>query len=261
MLISGACVAAGIMYAGLKTLIRQRSQRKAARIITQNGQANQTSSPVIEEDRHQEIEVQLSRACAISSIAVGLSIVSAFGYPLFGVLSAPLTVYGAIPAFEQASAAMLTENRKYMSVVWSAVVIGSLATGRFFSAAVLTWLDDFVVLWSNRLSLFNKLIVGELEHRYQLLTQLYGVKPASVWVLVDDVGLEIPFSELQVGDTVVMSTKEVIPVRGTVVDGTARVVRWRPGGNGQPENKEIGDQVTASTLILSGSIKVQVESL
>jgi cation transport ATPase len=261
MLIINACIAAAIVYTGLKTFTRQRAWQKSAGLITRNGRINRIPSSEAEEDGQREIDVQLSRACTVSSISMGVSIIGAFGFPWFGLLSAPLTVYGALPALEQAFASVFAENRRYLSLVWAAVIMGLLASQRFISASSLTWLHDITTLVSHRLRFVNNLLVNELEHGYQLLTQLYGAKPSSVWVLMDGIALELPFEALQVGDTIVISTREVIPVRGMIVDGTAMVVRWQPTGNGQPEKKRVGDQVLSSSLVVSGRINVQVESI
>lgn len=258
MLITNLCIVGGIAYAGLRTLMKRRSRHKVIWLATPNGQTHHVR-PLTEVHRHDERDAQLFRSYTVSLLSLGLSTIGRFGYPLISLTSVPLTVYGSVPLFEQAFATFFLSTRHDMAVVLSAVVIGTLTTQHYVLASLLTWIYDVTAVLTHRLHLFTQLFQSELEHSHALLSQLYGVKPPAVWVLVNGVGVEIPFQELRVGDTVVIRAGEVIPVDGTIVAGTAEVIRWLPNGSGQREDKRPGDHVITPTLVVSGNLSVCAE--
>jgi Cu2+-exporting ATPase len=94
--------------------------------------------------------------------------------------------------------------------------------------------------------------------RYSL-THLLGEQPSQVWVLKDGVEQEIPFDQLQLGDVLVLTAGQPVPVDGVVVEGTATVDQHRLTGESQPVEKAAGDLVLAATLVLGGKMRVRVE--
>lgn len=91
------------------------------------------------------------------------------------------------------------------------------------------------------------------------LTHLLGEQPSQVWVVKDDVEIQIPFEQLQLGDVLVLTAGQPVPVDGVVVRGTATVDQHRLTGESQPVEKAVGDPVLAATLVLGGKMLVRVE--
>jgi Cu2+-exporting ATPase len=83
--------------------------------------------------------------------------------------------------------------------------------------------------------------------------------PASVWVIVEGMEIEIPFARLRIGDVIVLSAGQTIPVDGVIVQGMAAIDQHMLTGESQPVEKTIGDAVLAPTLILSGTLQIRVE--
>ena len=77
--------------------------------------------------------------------------------------------------------------------------------------------------------------------------------------MVDGVEVQIPFEQLEVGQTVIVNAGETIPVDGLITDGMATVDQHILTGESKPVEKEPGDQVFALTMILAGRIYVSVE--
>lgn len=100
--------------------------------------------------------------------------------------------------------------------------------------------------------------VSENESRNNLVS-LFQLQPDKVWVRIDGVEIEIPFEELQIGDTLVVHAGQTIPVDGTIIAGAATVDQQMLTGEAQPIEKSAGDSVLASTLLISGVIDVAVE--
>ena len=71
--------------------------------------------------------------------------------------------------------------------------------------------------------------------------------------------VEIPLEALKINDVVVVKTGEVVPIDGTVVTGMATIDQHALTGEAVPAEKDIGDQVFAATILISGKIHVKVE--
>ncbi len=124
------------------------------------------------------------------------------------------------------------------------------------------WLGGFAAIGSLGLFLFGiglkiKAITEARAHKH--LHEIFQLQPDKVWVRVDGVELEIPFEKLAIGDTLVLHSGQVVPVDGKVITGAAMVDRHVLTGEAQPVETTVDDQIFASTLVISGSIDVQVE--
>lgn len=86
-----------------------------------------------------------------------------------------------------------------------------------------------------------------------------GQQPRSVWVLVDETEAQIPFEQLQLGDTVIIDAGQMIPIDGHIIQGEASVDQHMLTGESQPVEKRSGEPCFASTIILAGRIYVRVE--
>jgi Cu2+-exporting ATPase len=112
------------------------------------------------------------------------------------------------------------------------------------------------------------ILLSSLGQKVELLTQtitrhslthLLGEQPSRVWVVREGEESEIPFEDLQIGDTLVLSAGQPVPVDGVVVLGAATVDQHRLTGESQPVEKMAGDPMLAATLVLGGKIGVRVE--
>jgi Cu2+-exporting ATPase len=135
-----------------------------------------------------------------------------------------------------------------VDVLDAIVVIVCLLTGQLFAGAVLAWC----------LSAGRKLLEktrGDSERR---LLNVFGREPRFVRVWRDEMEVETPLEKLCRGDTVVVTTGEVVPVDGEVVEGTALIDQHILTGESSPSEKGVGDAVFASTVMLAGTLRVRV---
>ncbi|MEM7534080.1 MAG: heavy metal translocating P-type ATPase [Chloroflexota bacterium] len=101
--------------------------------------------------------------------------------------------------------------------------------------------------------------ITEEQSRNNLLS-LFQIQPDTVWVRqADGIEVEIPFDQLQVGDTLVLQAGQTVPVDGSIIAGEATIDQHMLTGESQPAEKMLNEQVLASTVILSGKIDVRVE--
>jgi len=135
----------------------------------------------------------------------------------------------------------------------SIAVAGFLLLNHYFLAAITNWLF-----------IYAKQLIFKTKDQFQKsIIHFFYVKklPRSIWLLKDGVELEVPFETLKVGDIVVVNAGEMIPVDGTIIEGTASINQNILSGDALPLEKKIGDQVFALSVVLSGKICVQVERL
>ncbi|EDN69992.1 copper-transporting ATPase [Beggiatoa sp. PS] len=93
----------------------------------------------------------------------------------------------------------------------------------------------------------------------KMLTKLFHQQPKRVWVLKEQVEIEMPLEALQIDDIVLVSAGEVIPIDGTIIEGMAMIDQHALTGEAVPAEKGIGEPVFAATILISGKIQVKVE--
>jgi heavy metal translocating P-type ATPase len=184
----------------------------------------------------------------VSSAAMGLSILGVF-YPPLTILSLGAIIYCAIPMFKEAEYSLLKEKRIKNDTPSSILTIMTVALGQAFAGAIQVFIYH----------LANRLVNKSQDTSTKILTKLFHQQATMVWVLKDQVEIEIPLKELEINDIVVVSAGEVIPIDGTIIDGMAMIDQHALTGEAVPVEKEIGDQVFAATLMISGKIQIKVE--
>lgn len=246
-------LAGGMVYAGIKTF-RKQKKHKASLWISNDKDISTISqdlnhTPLIETFNLAQVEQQINRDFALSSVSLGLSITGSLVYPPLGIASIPLTIYGALPTFENAYESLFTRGRTKTAIVSSIIIIGTLVTNHYTLASVIQWAFHL-----------NQKLLLELNYTYrQFLIYLFGQNSRSIWVILNDVELKIARSELKVGDVVVVNESELIPVDGTIVDGLGLIDMYILTGQSRPVEKQVGDKVFAATNLLSGRICVRTE--
>lgn len=123
------------------------------------------------------------------------------------------------------------------------------------------WIGGYFVVGGIGMMIYflgQKLIRITQDRSFKGLVNIFE-KPEAVYVLVDGVEVKIPFEQLQVGDQLMVYAGQTIPVDGIILEGIATVDQHALTGEAQPAEKEVGDPVFASTLLLAGKVRIQVE--
>ena len=270
MLILNVVLAGGIAYVGFNVYGQSRPRKRLIWLTRQDNHVHHAAWPTGQEAAGKSFRpYRLPPPLAISSVSLGFSIAGTFGYPLLNLASIPLTLYSALPDLKQAGAAVFVTKRMSWSVVWSVVVVSVLATQRYLTASLLTWVSDVTALGAARLGRFNQCVLNKLfleldQHgdlAQQILSQVGAGQPRSVWMRVNDAEVEVPFEDVRAGDVVVVNAGEIIPVKGTVCEGTAVVAPFFGVGarssQAYPEKKP-GDHVVSASRVISGQISIRV---
>ncbi len=145
--------------------------------------------------------------------------------------------------------AVVKEHRVNAEVLITVTVTGAMVGGFFFVMALGSWYTC-IIRW---------LLTKTKNNFRKSLVNLFGEVPHSVWVVVDGTEVEVPFEDVQIGDQVVITAGQMVPVDGTISQGYASIDQHMLTGEGQPAEKSIGEPVFASTVVLSGKITLQVE--
>jgi len=108
-------------------------------------------------------------------------------------------------------------------------------------------------------SLCRKLLARTEDQSRQSLINVFGQQPRTVWVLADGSEVEVPFAQLQAGDTLIVGAGQIIAADGVVSAGAASVDQHILTGEAKPAEKGAGETVFAGTIVLMGKIFIQVE--
>lgn len=108
-------------------------------------------------------------------------------------------------------------------------------------------------------SLCRKLLARTEDQSRQSLINVFGQQPRTVWVLADGSEVEVPFAQLQAGDTLIVGAGQIIAADGVVSAGAASVDQHILTGEAKPAEKGAGETVFAGTIVLMGKILIQVE--
>lgn len=88
----------------------------------------------------------------------------------------------------------------------------------------------------------------------EAIKRLIGLQPKTARVIRNQMEVDIPIAEVQVGDLVRARPGEKIPVDGNVVEGTSAVDESMLSGEPMPLEKAIGDELAAGTINKSGTV-------
>lgn len=87
------------------------------------------------------------------------------------------------------------------------------------------------------------------------IRKLVGLQPKTLNLIIDGVEKEVPISEVNIGQRIVVKPGERIPVDGTVVSGLSFVDESMITGEPIPVEKKVSDKVYAGTLNQKGSFQ------
>ena len=93
------------------------------------------------------------------------------------------------------------------------------------------------------------------------IEKLIKLMPNTVTVVRGELEEKIPFSEIAVGDVLIVKQGEYVPVDGKIIEGHGFVDRAAITGESMPVEVEEGDLVTGADIVKSGFIKVLAEKV
>lgn len=200
-------------------------------------------------DLNEMLKKNANRDFLISSTSLGSTVIGTLYYPPLIIAGMAGLIYISIPLLKRGYQSIFKKHQVDGTVLDSIALPGILITGNYLIAAVGYWIY----------ALSQKLLLAIEDQSIKSLINIFGEQPLFVWVLKNNVELEIPFDDLKVDDIVVVNAGGTIPIDGVITNGIASVDQHTLTGESQPAEKSIGDQVLASTIVLSGKIYIQVK--
>lgn len=187
------------------------------------------------------------------AVAIGSMVLAVGGtlvYAPLGWLSLGGMAYVTRDIFRGAWRGLVKERKINLDFLDALTVTLFILQGRFILYNVL--LIYFVI---------RKRLAAKLKGNVSAgLVDVFRQQPHHAWLLTPDgVEIEVPFETLKDDDIVVVTAGQPIPVDGYIVEGHAAVDQHILTGEAQPVDREVGEQVFALTVVLSGRICIRVE--
>ncbi len=147
------------------------------------------------------------------------------------------------------------------SFCWSTYVLFAMTGAQLAgdSEAVMTYMHDFY--FESAAMILTLITVGKmLEARSKgkttdALKSLMKLAPQTAVVERNGIEMEIPVSQVRVGDVFLVNPGENIPVDGVITEGNSAVNEAALTGESIPVDKQPGDSVSAATTNQSGFIR------
>ena len=197
-----------------------------------------------------EEEKMVERNLKLSAGLLGLSMAGRFFVP-FRWLALPGFFVLAAPIYRTAWQSLWKDRKLVIEVVDAIIVTSILATGYYGLAAI----ESFLYFAT------RKLLLNTENHSTNQLSKILEIPSPYVWLVSGEVLVEIPFDQLQSGDVISLSARQMIPVDGKIMQGDALVVEQIPNGEVQTLSKSEGDLCITGALLLEGMIQVEVTTI
>ena len=196
-----------------------------------------------------EAEKQINRQIAYSLLGLGAMVTTLWLYaPALWLFALPM-LYMNSHVYKRAYQVLKAgQINYYVLMVFS---FTGLVLGGYFVAGMVSAVTYNVI---------EKLLAITQDRSYHGLANIFGQQVRTVWLATaEGLEVEVPFAQVQAGDTVVVSAGQMAPVDGQVVRGLATVDQHTLTGEAQPVEKAPGDRLYAATMVLAGKLYVQVE--
>ena len=160
-------------------------------------------------------------------------------------------IVGGFPVFKMAVTNVLRDFDMTAGVMVTVAMVAALLVGEYSAMALVA----FMMIIGEALEDFTR------ERANQALKELNELVPSMVTIRLEGEDVEVPISQVRVGDLVLVRPGGRIPVDGPTVEGDASVDQSSITGESIPVDKVIGDQVFAGTLLSSGALTIRVDGL
>ena len=160
-----------------------------------------------------------------------------------------LAVGLAMPIQRQAVENFKNTGRVDMSFISTGLLYASLFTGNILTALAVAWLYNLSGWMESRIR----------KHTRKTIKDMLTGRQTHAWKLVDGVEIRVAANTLTLGDTIVLSHGNTVPVDGRVIKGTVLVNESAMTGESMPVVKIQDQAVLAGTLVEDGYARVIVE--
>ncbi|NDJ60279.1 MAG: heavy metal translocating P-type ATPase [Chloroflexi bacterium] len=225
--------------------------RRARRSSILNPRYNKLSTQLTTDPLYNEYNVmyQRTRSSVIRlSTAAALGLIGDLFFPPLSWVAIGIILYGFYTIPKRGFIVLIKHRRFTVDLISTFSVLAGLFSGYVTLSAVIALIAFSAVRVMNR-------VKGETQAQ---VVNVFKHQPMFVWVLEGDQEIEIPFRALQTEDVVIVTAGNTIPVDGIIADGFAAIDQQALTGEAQPVEKGIGEEVLASTVVISGKLYITV---
>jgi heavy metal translocating P-type ATPase len=170
--------------------------------------------------------------------------------PHLSIIGIAATLIGGYPIFKEAIENIF-EGRMTMELSMTIALVAALIIGEFFTALVISL---FVLV----AEVLEGLTVGRGR---RAIEELVNLLPRSGIVRREGKVSELPITEIQIGDRLLINPGSRIPADGTVIEGHSFVDQASITGESMPVEKTSGALVYAGTINQSGVLEIRADRL
>lgn len=134
-----------------------------------------------------------------------------------------------------------------------------MSIGAIAALVVGEWTTAMVVIFFMHIGGYTERLTAEGARR--AVKDLTAMAPQTARIEKDGAEKEIPISEVQLDDIVIVRPGEKIPVDGEVIAGHAAVDQSSVTGEAMPVEAGIGSQVRGATILKQGTLKVRTQAV
>ncbi|MGE5418405.1 MAG: heavy metal translocating P-type ATPase [Acidobacteriota bacterium] len=174
------------------------------------------------------------------------------------ILATPIQ-FGAGFTFYRGAFTSLRSGSANMDVL---VAMGT-SVAYFYSLAAAIWIPKAHLYFEVSALLITLILLGKyLEalakgRTSEAIKKLIGLQPKTARVVRNGQEMDVPTSEVAVGDLVIVRPGERVPVDGVVKEGYSAVDESMLTGESVPVDKQIGDVVAGATVNKFGLLKIE----
>ena len=177
------------------------------------------------------------------------------------LLSLPVVFYSSWIFFRGAYYALKAKTLDMMVLV--AVAIG---TGWIYSVAATFWIEGEVFYEASAFLAAFVLLGHWFEMRARggandAIRAMLDLAPPKAVVLRDGVELEVPTSEVKVGELLLLRPGSKVPVDAEVVEGESSVDESMVTGESLPVSKKVGDALIGATINKNGTLRAKATAI
>ena len=234
-----ASTTAGTAITAFTRSRRNRMSRRQAESSSLSGEVHQDVIAPAADD--EEIDHYFSA----NSLGLGMSL-GGLVFPPLLFASVPLSIYATIPALQEAQRAWAQDKRINSKTMESALVTTTLLTGNMLSASAIGWVYSF-----------GRKFKSQVRNDLRGLVEKTAKSP-NVWTEFNGSEMQVPLSQVENGDIVIMRDNSILPLAGRVTKGEATLNVYFSTFQTEPIEVKMGDMVPPLAVVIEGQIHIQV---
>ena len=182
-----------------------------------------------------------------AAVATGFAL-AGFVTPVAIPISLGFAIYSSLPILRRAEDAVLKQRKANNDVRNAILSVACLGLGGYFACS----LQVFIYHTSYNTVIRRKDLSRRKISNISQVSETVWIKKESA------IETEVSLDAVQAGEIIVVRAGEVISVDGYIVSGSAIIDQHTLTGESMLSEKSIGDEVFASTLVISGRIEIEV---